>query len=355
MKAMTKFFLKEKLYIAMFLLILFLYMGSFATGGAKEYKHNGHKVSVSKENVIDNSKDIPSEKIEEIAKTKPLVILISGLMFLLFLLFFVLGVAVDLSWFYNSIRRKDFFSKFGEFARLKTVSWSLGDIIRVAVTFVFWSFIGMVFLSTIYVVINLFANIKDTTLLFHSLLNDFIMIAILIYFIKYRYKTKFSEIGFHFENKFDNISTGFLGYIAFVPFIIFSIMLVNWLCRIFEYAPKMQPIVNIILREEKQYILFTTSFFAAIIGPVAEELFFRGFMYNALKKKLGIFIAVFFTAALFSLLHTNIAGFLPIFILGILLAYIYEKTGNLLCSISVHMFHNIIMLILTFLFRQFIT
>jgi membrane protease YdiL (CAAX protease family) len=45
-------------------------------------------------------------------------------------------------------------------------------------------------------------------------------------------------------------------------------------------------------------------------------------------------------------------GFLPIMALGLLLTYLYEKTGSLVSSMAVHIMHNVAMVILVFLARN---
>ena len=92
--------------------------------------------------------------------------------------------------------------------------------------------------------------------------------------------------------------------------------------------------------------------FAALGAPITEELFFRGFMYNACRKYVGIFWATLISAAAFAGLHAHAVGFFPIMVLGILLAYLYEKTGTLVSSITVHMIHNLGMVGMVFLVKR---
>ena len=119
-----------------------------------------------------------------------------------------------------------------------------------------------------------------------------------------------------------------------------------------KYVPERQPLVELFLKEKDTAFLAYTSLFAAIVGPIIEELFFRGFMYAALKKYIGVFAAMVATAAVFAALHTHIVGFFPIMALGMLLAYLYEKTGTLVSSITVHVIHNLSMVFLVFLVKQ---
>lgn len=82
------------------------------------------------------------------------------------------------------------------------------------------------------------------------------------------------------------------------------------------------------------------------IGPVAEELFFRGFLYNALKSRVRIGLAVIIQAAIFAIIHNEgFAYSIIIFFIGIALAVIYEKRKTLLTPILVHIAKNAIVAI----------
>jgi len=73
--------------------------------------------------------------------------------------------------------------------------------------------------------------------------------------------------------------------------------------------------------------------------PVGEELFFRGFVYGALRRW-GLPLANFLSAFFFAAVHQQVVHFLPIFLLGIILAWLYERTGSLLPSMLVHALNN---------------
>jgi membrane protease YdiL (CAAX protease family) len=74
----------------------------------------------------------------------------------------------------------------------------------------------------------------------------------------------------------------------------------------------------------------------AVFAPIAEELFFRGIVFNAWRREAGRRWAYVGSAALFALIHLSIVSLLPIFLLGLALAWVYERTGNLLAPIAMH-------------------
>jgi len=74
----------------------------------------------------------------------------------------------------------------------------------------------------------------------------------------------------------------------------------------------------------------------AVVAPVGEELFFRGFVFNMLRHRLPFTSAVWLSAALFALLHVSVKNFLPILVIGVLLAWLYARTGSLWSSVMMH-------------------
>nr|WP_303934824.1 CPBP family intramembrane glutamic endopeptidase [Treponema denticola] len=83
-----------------------------------------------------------------------------------------------------------------------------------------------------------------------------------------------------------------------------------------------------------------------ISGPVAEELLFRYCMYNALKYKYSsVFIANIISSVIFGLIHINAYGYdlsavMIISILGMVLAYGYEKTKTIWTPMIMHSLYN---------------
>ncbi len=78
-----------------------------------------------------------------------------------------------------------------------------------------------------------------------------------------------------------------------------------------------------------------------IISPVAEELFFRGIVYGFVRRW-GVIAAVTLSTLAFVLAHPTGSGIpLPQITGGVLFAAAYEKEGNLLVPITIHILGNI--------------
>ena len=79
---------------------------------------------------------------------------------------------------------------------------------------------------------------------------------------------------------------------------------------------------------------------ACVGAPLAEEIVFRGYIYGAVKKLSGIGFSLVFSALFFAAVHMNLASLLPLFVLGLALAAVYELTGSLWTPIAVHFLFN---------------
>jgi uncharacterized protein len=80
-----------------------------------------------------------------------------------------------------------------------------------------------------------------------------------------------------------------------------------------------------------------------VVAPIAEELFFRGYFFAALRNWRGVWPAAVVTGLVFGAIHAGSApvGFLvPLAFLGLLLCLLYERTGSLYPCIALHAFNN---------------
>ncbi len=79
-----------------------------------------------------------------------------------------------------------------------------------------------------------------------------------------------------------------------------------------------------------------------IFPPIAEELFFRGFLFGALRRRLKAGYAIPLSALAFSLIHyPHLEPMVATMILGLVVATVYEYSGSLLSPIMAHMGLNL--------------
>lgn len=81
--------------------------------------------------------------------------------------------------------------------------------------------------------------------------------------------------------------------------------------------------------------LALNAVFIGILFPILEELLFRKFLCGKLLP-LGEKQAVIISAAIFGLIHGNLYQFAYAFLIGLVLGYVYVKTGKIIYTIICH-------------------
>jgi len=81
-----------------------------------------------------------------------------------------------------------------------------------------------------------------------------------------------------------------------------------------------------------------------ILAPLFEELVFRGWFYQGLRRHLKPVWATFICAGVFGVIHGAYAA-LPLFVLALVLCYLYERTGRLVAPIVLHASFNAVMVL----------
>lgn len=81
---------------------------------------------------------------------------------------------------------------------------------------------------------------------------------------------------------------------------------------------------------------------AICIAPIHEEILFRGLTLHFAKRLGPFWVANIIQALLFAVLHMNLTQGVYVFFLGLILGYVYKKTGNLKAPMWIHFLFNIL-------------
>ena len=194
-------------------------------------------------------------------------------------------------------------------------------------------------------------------MLLHTFIMDFLSFAFVLHVVRNEGGDR-RDIGFQVPSGSvpSELMVGWGAYAAILPLFMVSLLALVALAQLFHYEPEAHPLVNIFLEEEHRspFLISFSIFLAVAFGPVFEEIFFRGFCYQILKRHWGMFPAMISSAVLFALIHANLFAFWPIFILGLALAWIFEKRGSLLPGIILHVTHNAVFITYFFLAKKLV-
>lgn len=78
----------------------------------------------------------------------------------------------------------------------------------------------------------------------------------------------------------------------------------------------------------------------AILGPILEELLFRGAITKVLLKKYNPLTAILVSGLIFGIFHVNPAQVVGAILIGFVLAWIYYRTHSLIPCILIHIMNN---------------
>jgi membrane protease YdiL (CAAX protease family) len=99
--------------------------------------------------------------------------------------------------------------------------------------------------------------------------------------------------------------------------------------------------------------LAVNIFMIAVLPAFAEEVLFRGALARLLKDwTKNVHLAVFLSACIFAAIHLQFYGFLPRFLLGAALGYLFFWSGSLWLPIVAHFTNNMLSITVEFLFRK---
>ncbi len=169
----------------------------------------------------------------------------------------------------------------------------------------------------------------------------FLMLGVVWFFALFLRKSSFKDLGLRYYSIWKTIWYTFLSLMAIFAVSFLYVFLMNSLFGI--EAPSSAVDKLIMEGEVSTNILLVV---VVLVAPIAEEIFFRGYLYSAFKKAWGVNAGLFLSSLLFAMAHMELYSFIPIFLIGWILAYIFEKTKSLFPIIFLHAVYNLILIVI---------
>ena len=91
----------------------------------------------------------------------------------------------------------------------------------------------------------------------------------------------------------------------------------------------------------------------AVIAPIVEEIFFRGFLFQGFRQKYGWMPAIFLSSAIFGAAHLDPVSLIPTFVLGCVLAYVYHRSNSVWPGMIFHAAINSFSLCAVYVISQY--
>ncbi len=127
---------------------------------------------------------------------------------------------------------------------------------------------------------------------------------------------------------------GFGGYAATLPLVLGVLSLSSWVMG--RPPVSSNPLIPLIMEATtagEKLLFFMT---VAVLAPVFEEIFFRGFLFNAFRATLGTAAGMVLSSLLFSLMHFDFVMVPGLFAIGMMLCFVYYHTQSLAAPMLLH-------------------
>lgn len=154
-------------------------------------------------------------------------------------------------------------------------------------------------------------------------------------------KLNLSAIGLQAKNiwgRLSDILTGLGGYCVTVPLVIGGALFYKTIFGI--YPKSSSPVFDIFNMLKSPLDIIMLFLLVGVLGPIFEEILFRGVLYTSLRKYIPAYVAIPAISFLFAFIHFDPGVIISLFIVGFVLNTLYERTGSLVPSIVTHMLWN---------------
>lgn len=182
----------------------------------------------------------------------------------------------------------------------------------------------------------------DTTLAFFTIAYIFqvaVTVLLVLVFTLVLNRARLSDLGVRNVRGRNYIRYGLLGGFLLMIFVIGLGLIVN------QFNPDVKPqLFEEMLRSAGNWGDFIILLImGSVLAPVSEELYYRGMIYPVFKSHLGTFWGAILAGLLFGAVHWDLWRAVPLAAGGVVLCYIYEKSGSILVSALAHGVWNGIM------------
>ena len=235
--------------------------------------------------------------------------------------------------------------------QILNVKWTLRDVIF-SVLFLIVILVGIYFgIAWILSILKISDKINSaniTSLSFSVLygIQVFLMVGVVWFFAIFWRRSKLRDLGFRY---YSIIKTIWYSLLALVLILAINFSYVMLMTKVFNISPPESKIEELVNNKNISSIMLLVV--VSLIAPICEEIYFRGFLFQGVKKSWGVFAGIFISSILFAAAHLDLYNFLPLLAIGWILAYIFHKTKSLIPVIFLHAIYNLLMILV--LFSQF--
>ena len=183
-----------------------------------------------------------------------------------------------------------------------------------------------------------------------------VVMAVIIFLVRASFARRLKGFGLNIRSVHKDFLAAFLNLLSVWPLMMAAIALTMFIGKFFfgpEYQISQHEQLELITAYPRWQLRILVFVVAVVIAPLLEEMIFRGLFQTVIRSffesrdskletRNRVWLPIFISAGLFSIVHGNVPHWPALFLLGVCLGYAYEKSGSLFRPIFIHAFFNAI-------------
>jgi membrane protease YdiL (CAAX protease family) len=168
-----------------------------------------------------------------------------------------------------------------------------------------------------------------------TVLQDAVFVAAALFFAARTLAPRPWHFGLRAGRLWRSVGWGALGLVSFFLF--------GGIYSQLVHVHEKQTIVRDLGANDSTVALVGGALLVIVVAPFAEEFFFRGFFYRALRTRMAVPLAAAVDGVVFGAIHIGgspIAVLPVLAVLGFIFCLVYERTGTLFATIAMHALNN---------------
>ena len=163
---------------------------------------------------------------------------------------------------------------------------------------------------------------------------EVVCIMIALKYLGFDIKKKFTRDGVSMKDISGGFAVSIMGQTT-------AALILSIIALIFSKTEDFAQVAQALNSRSSMLANFLLYFYACLLGPVLEEIIFRGIVLDSMKEYNERF-AIVFSSLIFGLMHCNFPQAINAFIIGLIFGTLYIRSGSLLPSVILHILMNTI-------------
>jgi membrane protease YdiL (CAAX protease family) len=182
------------------------------------------------------------------------------------------------------------------------------------------------------------------------------IVTVILLMVRASFARRFKGFGLNARSIHKDFFAAFLNLLSVWPLMMAAITLTMLIGKLFfgpDYQISQHEQLELMTAYPRWQLRILIFVVAVVIAPVLEEMIFRGLFQTVIRSffesrdskletRSRVWLPIFISSGLFSMVHGNVPHWPALFLLGVCLGYAYEKSGSLFRPIFIHAFFNAI-------------